>query len=182
MTDRTLETITINGNKYAKVSTRLAAYHHDHEKGRIETSCDFREGGGVVFSAKVTTSKGEFTGHSYGKVLKQKDFEKQESIAVGRALAFAGYLAGGEIACAEEMEGFVTSAQLAGLKVRFGKENAEEFKGLDKEQKDKRFNAWCREIVGEDVDYTSNQSWEPDWVKLCWVELTGVSEDVPFKK
>ena len=37
---------------------------------------------------------------------KDKDFEKLESIALGRALANLGYLASGEIASTEEMEEF----------------------------------------------------------------------------
>jgi hypothetical protein len=41
-----------------------------------------------------------------GKVAKEKDFEKLESIALGRALANLGYLASGEIASFEEMEAF----------------------------------------------------------------------------
>jgi len=36
-----------------------------------------------------------------------KDFEKQETIAVGRALAFAGFLSDGEVASYEEMEDFI---------------------------------------------------------------------------
>jgi hypothetical protein len=43
-----------------------------------------------------------------GKVSGEKALEKLESIAVGRALAFAGYLASGEIATAEEMERFAS--------------------------------------------------------------------------
>ena len=35
-----------------------------------------------------------------------KDFEKLETVAVGRALALLGYLASGEIASSEEMEEF----------------------------------------------------------------------------
>lgn len=38
--------------------------------------------------------------------VKEKEFEKLESIALGRALAMLGYLASGEIASSEEMEEF----------------------------------------------------------------------------
>jgi len=102
--ERKAETITIGGGvQYAKVVSRCTEFHKDNDKCCIETTCEFKEGF-VLFSAKVTTKKGTFTGHSMDKVSgRQKQFEKQETIAVGRALAFAGYLATGEIACAEEM-------------------------------------------------------------------------------
>ncbi len=40
------------------------------------------------------------------RVAKTKEFEKLESVALGRALAMLGYLASGEIASSEEMEEF----------------------------------------------------------------------------
>jgi len=106
VTERKTETIMIGGGvEYAKVASRCTEFHKDNIKCDIETTCEFKEGF-VLFSAKVTTKKGTFTGHSMDKVTgRQKQFEKQETIAVGRALAFAGYLATGEIACAEEMAG-----------------------------------------------------------------------------
>lgn len=45
------------------------------------------------------------------KVQKTKDFEKLESVALGRALANLGYLASGEIASSEEMEAFAEFKQ-----------------------------------------------------------------------
>jgi len=104
MTERTTATIDIGkGIRYAKVAARSAVFHEDNAKCAIETSCEFKEGF-AMFSAKVTTKKGTFTGHSMDKVQgRPKQFEKLETIAVGRALAFAGYLSSGEIACAEEM-------------------------------------------------------------------------------
>ena len=108
MAERTTETIDIGkGIRYAKVAARSAVFHTDNQQCSIETSCEFKEGF-AMFAATVTTKKGTFTGHSMDKVAgRQKQFEKLETIAVGRALAFAGYLSSGEIACAEEMEQFV---------------------------------------------------------------------------
>jgi len=101
---RTAETIKIGGNvEYAKVSARLAEFHKDNSECSILTECEFKDGW-VLFSARITTSRGIFTGHSMDKAsVRPKQFEKQETIAVGRALAFAGYLSSGEIASFDEM-------------------------------------------------------------------------------
>ena len=107
MAKRQTETIDIGrGVQYAKVATRVAEFHEDNPQCKIETTCQFLEGY-ALFTATVTTKKGTFTGHSMAKVSTgQKAFEKQETVAVGRALAFAGYLSSGEIASQEEMQAF----------------------------------------------------------------------------
>ena len=104
MSERKVDTIDLGrGVKYAKVASRCAELHRDYDKCDIETTFEFKDGWAIFF-ATVRTAKGTFTGHSIGKVAgRDKQFEKQETIAVGRALAFAGYLASGEIASAEEM-------------------------------------------------------------------------------
>lgn len=183
MNERKTETIKIGGGvEYAKVAARSAEFHRDNEHCSVETSCEFKEGF-VLFRATVTTSKGTFTGHSLGSVKgKQKQFEKQETIAVGRALAFAGYLASGDIATAEEMEEFVTTAQLNALKLRFAKEYADILKPLDREGKHQRFNVWCKELIGEDVDYGEPASWDREWLDAAWKRLTGTASDVPFEE
>jgi len=102
-TERTTATIAIGKDiQYAKVSARLKEFHADNQSCSVETSVEFKEGH-VLFAAKVTCGRGVFTGHSLGKTGAVKQFEKQETIAVGRALAFAGYLSSGEIASFEEM-------------------------------------------------------------------------------
>lgn len=50
------------------------------------------------------------SGHAIAEDLSEpKSLEKAESVAVGRALAFAGYSADASIASAEEMEDFATA-------------------------------------------------------------------------
>lgn len=101
---RQIETIRLGEFEYAKVSARLLEFLADNPKCSIETTCEFKEGW-ALFRAIVTAQRGTFTGHSLGKVgATKKQFEKQETIAVGRALAFAGYLSSGEIASFEEMD------------------------------------------------------------------------------
>lgn len=100
-----MRTINLKGKEYSPVSARVEQFHKDHEDGTIETKQTFKEGY-VIFKAIVSFNGRSFTGHAFGKVGQEKAFEKLETTAVGRALAFAGYLAGGEIASADEIQAF----------------------------------------------------------------------------
>lgn len=181
MSERKAETIEIQkGVQYAKVASRSAEFHSDNKECSIETTCEFKEGF-VLFSAKVTTSKGTFTGHSMDKITgRQKQFEKQETIAVGRALAFAGYLATGDIACAEEMADVITQSQFVGLKQRFAKEYGGQLNGLTQPKQQSFFQSKMREIIGEDVDYNDRHVWCREWYDAAWKSLIGHDPSVPF--
>lgn len=183
MSERKTETIEIGkGVKYAKVATRVAEFHKDHEKCDVDTSCEFKEGY-VLFRAVITTDKGTFSGHSMAKVGgQQKQFEKQETIAVGRALAMAGYLASGDIATYEEMSDLVTMAQLNSLKLKFAAVNADALDGLDRPAKLERFSEWCKSLLGEEADYSDASHWDAEWYQQCWRELIGPDSDVPFEE
>lgn len=185
MAERKTETVRIQTKQgpkeYAKVAARSAEFHKDNEQCTIETTCEFKEGH-ILFSAKVTTKKGTFTGHSLGKAGEQKAFEKLETISVGRALAFAGYLASGDIACAEEMEDIITETQFTSLKLKYANVYSDELEGLDREQKQQKFNSWCLSVIGEETDYRNLSSWNQDWIKLCWRELIGPDADIPFEQ
>lgn len=105
-----IKTMQVSGNEYAKVKDRVKEFREENPHGLIETTPTIGDGH-IIFKARVLKDKGdeasaEATGHSMGKGDGQKVFEKQESIAVGRALALLGYGADGEIASAEEMEEF----------------------------------------------------------------------------
>lgn len=106
-----MKTINLKGKEYAPVSARVEQFHKDHPEGWITTSERFDEGH-VVFKATVAFDSRRFTGHAFGKINKEKAFEKLETTAVGRALAFAGYLAGGEIASYDEIKNFVEKEEL----------------------------------------------------------------------
>ena len=109
--NKTVSTIKVGGNAdYAKVAERIKAFREDCPNGAIITEPKV-EGETVMFKATVTKDlsndkSATATGHAIGDKKKAKDFEKIESIAVGRALAMLGYLASGEIASSEEMEGY----------------------------------------------------------------------------
>ena len=110
--NKKLKTMTVQGGaEYAKVNTRLLEFRKDCPKGSVETKPEMLDGGQMFFTATVIknladANSARATGSAYGKVGGAKAFEKLETIAVGRALAFLGYGADGAIASSEEMEEF----------------------------------------------------------------------------
>lgn len=116
------KTISIN---YAKVVDRLNAFRSDYPRSKILTQSKTVDGM-ITFKAFIWKDKDEllevlkqgvdkeaiyYTADSEGTAQKEvnkseKNFEKLETIAVGRALALLGYSVSGEIASTEEMEEF----------------------------------------------------------------------------
>ncbi|MBP9780137.1 hypothetical protein KBD33_05975 [Candidatus Gracilibacteria bacterium] len=89
---------------YVGVNTRVDQAHEKYkEKLSITTLFDIKDKT-VIFTATIKCGDQIFTGHSFGEVGKEKAFEKLETVAVGRALAFAGFETTGGIASREEME------------------------------------------------------------------------------
>jgi len=107
-----VETTKIGGGAmYAKVSSRLKKFRADNPRALIETTPIPQANGMIMFKARIVkdkaeTDSAEATGHALQTKSGLKDFEKLETIAVGRALALLGYGADGEIASSEEMEEF----------------------------------------------------------------------------
>jgi len=106
-----IKTIKLSGKDYAKVKDRVKKFREETTKGSIDTDQMQLADGTMVLKAIVIVDMSDegskrATGQAFGKVGGQKAFEKLETIAVGRALAFLGYLADGEIASSEEMEDF----------------------------------------------------------------------------
>lgn len=111
-----INTMKVSGGEYAKVNARMLEFRKDNPRGLVDTSYDLLQVdggvGSIIFKARVVKDKSdeqsaEATGHArLPDDGKQKNFEKCETIAVGRALALLGYGADGEIASAEEMEEF----------------------------------------------------------------------------
>jgi len=108
------ERVKVPGGKlYTKVVDRLTAF-----KGRFPTAPD-----GVLIHTQIHTLTDNYvvfkafilegetvlaTGHGFNAIAKEKAFEKAETVAVGRALAFFDPMYGGEseLASQEEMEKF----------------------------------------------------------------------------
>ena len=112
---RKTQTIDLKGKAYATVPQRLKLFREDCPHGFIETSYETLEGI-TTFKARIIKDKSdphsaESIAHSRSEKKGEKDFEKLETIAVGRALANLGYLASGDIASAEEMEEFIEYKQ-----------------------------------------------------------------------
>jgi hypothetical protein len=135
-TDRRAQTTKIGGGAdYAKVAERLKLFRSEFAHSKHESAYEVEVDGSIVFTVWLWKDKTDLldlmkagitdkdalrssadangnakstgaiptNGHS---TVEKKDFEKLESIALGRALANLGYLASGEIASFEEMEEF----------------------------------------------------------------------------
>jgi len=116
---RKTETMKLGSADYSKVKTRIKEFRQDCPNGDIVTEPTITDTH-IIFKAyilkdKANPTSASATGHSMGEIggekKKEKVFEKQESIAVGRALALLGYGADGEIASSEEMEAFLEHKQ-----------------------------------------------------------------------
>lgn len=100
--------------KYAKVAERVKEFRADYPKSKVITKNTFTENGETEFDTYIWRDRDTYisgdldsadsTGTARGSLKNDKDFEKLETISVGRALALLGYLASGEVASFEEME------------------------------------------------------------------------------
>lgn len=123
--NRRLETIDLKGNAYAKVAERMRQFRSDWPRGKTETNHYEVDGGQTEFRCWIWKNKDDYVdvlkatgdldiargsadadGFARKKLSGDKDFEKLQTIATGRALAMLGYLSSGEIASFEEMEDF----------------------------------------------------------------------------
>jgi hypothetical protein len=123
---RKAKTMDVSGGVYAKVAERLKIFRSDWPKSKSETAYEYEVDGSIVFTVwlwkdktdyievlkevkdeKIARGSSDANGTAKGDPKGKKDFEKIESIALGRALAMLGYLASGEIASFEEMEEFL---------------------------------------------------------------------------
>lgn len=123
--DGQVRTLEIN---YAKVADRLNEFRSANPRSKISVKFSYNEAGDLTHHAYIWKDKTDFyellkaqvsakealesadaEGSSLmyaDKVKQEKGFEKNETIAIGRALAILGYAGSGEIASSEEMEEF----------------------------------------------------------------------------
>lgn len=107
------KTMDIQGKEYSKVKERLKLFREENSRGVVETEHTLSDSQ-LIWKATIKKDASDpgtaiATGHSMKKLsgdVSEKVFEKQETIAVGRALANLGYAADGEIASSEEIEEF----------------------------------------------------------------------------
>ena len=112
MTRKTNTIKVSGGSDYAKVAERTKLFWEDNPHGKINSEYVFTEDGQIIFTSTVIKDGtkpeiGSANGSAMGKIKADKDFEKYETISLGRALAKLGYLASGDIASFEEMEDFI---------------------------------------------------------------------------
>lgn len=105
-----LDTMSLKGNEYATVPTRIKAFRETNPNASIETEPQISDDQ-IIFKATIIANTADpnsprATGHSMGKAKDDKAFEKLETVAVGRALAILGYLNNGQVATTEEMDEF----------------------------------------------------------------------------
>jgi len=96
---------------YTEVHERVEEFREDYPKGQIATTIVKWEKDLAVFRAKICDEDGNLlaqgSGHAtreHDKFVGEKFYEKGETVAVGRALAFAGYGIEKGIASQEEVE------------------------------------------------------------------------------
>jgi len=110
MTDKKLPTIKLKGKDYIQVKDRLLFFNEEYPAGMIRTQIKTVSDRMVTFKAVVIPDVSNptrfFTGHSFGTVDEVKAFEKLETVAVGRALAFMGIGVLESIASADEIDRF----------------------------------------------------------------------------
>jgi hypothetical protein len=109
------KTINIHGKEYVPVSERVRMAHDELKQLSITTEV-LENSEVVVIKATVTTPKGVYTGISSANPMKAIEktnpYEVAETSAVGRALAFAGYLVEQGISSADEMNKALKSEQV----------------------------------------------------------------------
>lgn len=106
------QTMKLGTADYAKVSERVKLFREECPQGSIETVGDIKDGYIIFRTTVIKDLSNEFSARATGTAMqkvdgKQKEFEKTETISVGRALAMLGYLASGDVASSEEMEEFI---------------------------------------------------------------------------
>lgn len=105
---KTHDTIKVKGGKnYIQVKDRLNFVRETFgERVTIKTTTKHIDGAAEFHCEMFLDDKLISTGNSKEVGVGEKSYEKHESVAVGRCLAFAGF-AGTELASADEMQNFV---------------------------------------------------------------------------
>lgn len=121
-----IKTVKIGGGiDYAKVADRIKIFWEENPNGKIDTEREEIPGNKVRFIARIWRDSkvvldlatvgtdinivkltANATASADAAKKGDKENEKLETVAVGRALAMLGYLASGEVASREEMEQF----------------------------------------------------------------------------
>lgn len=179
-----MKTINLKWKLYAPVAERIKEAHTQNEKISFLTELTWIwDKGWLQVKAYIRTDKWEFNWHSFWIYKSDKDVEKLETVAVWRALAFAGYLADWEIASYEEMESFIKKEEVK-------QEVVKESKPVQKLQ-----SIWlcqeCQAEINEAVklfcEQKNDKGYYKFWTKtdpkyLCWDCQKKFWKDIMWKK
>lgn len=110
MTEK-LPTIKLKGKDYVQVKDRVLFFNETYPNGSIKTiAINKPDGSYAWFTAEITpdvsTPARTFIARSAGPIDEEKSYEKLETVAVGRALAFMGIGVIEGVASADEMQVF----------------------------------------------------------------------------
>ena len=158
--------------KYLTVPYRLKFIReHFGERISIQSECYECSDGMFRFKANILLD-GELisVGESKQNIKKDKEFEKQQTVAIGRGLSFAGFF-GDEIATAEEMEQFLKPS----------KPNVVPIKSVENFNADEFVKEWIEKMTKQAENSVSQGAYEKgmqpfreDYIK----ELQQISTDV----
>lgn len=109
-----VETINYQGKDYATVPARLKEFRQQNPRASITTEPKFLDNGDLIFQATIVKDRADETSatatgsamYTAKELAGKKQFEKLETISIGRALAVLGYLNDGQVATGEEMAEF----------------------------------------------------------------------------
>lgn len=114
-----VETMDLKGKEYAGVPVRIKEFREANPSGKIITQYNKAETGTIFksyiwkdkkdvqyYEGSVILDSADATGTAESTKRGEKDFEKLETVSIGRGLAILGYLASGQVASSEEMEQF----------------------------------------------------------------------------
>ena len=109
--DKKLPTINLKGKDYVQVKDRILFFNETFPNGSIVTEELLEQATGRVrFKAIITPNCDKpsrvFVGRSAGFIEDEKAYEKLETIAVGRCLAFMGVGVLESVASADEIQNF----------------------------------------------------------------------------
>lgn len=105
-----LATIKVQGGEYATVPTRLKAFLEANPRAKITTE-DLSGADFIKFKTTIKVDQADpeslqADGHAMSVKTGMKEYEKTETISLGRCLGKLGWLNDGQIASTEELEDF----------------------------------------------------------------------------
>jgi hypothetical protein len=115
------KSVKLGDKDYALVPARLKQMREENPRASVDTEPTYNADGSITFKAIIIrdqsdpySAKASGTARYTAEELKKpKQFEKLETVAIGRALAVLGYLNDGQIASTEEMEEFHAAKEAA---------------------------------------------------------------------